>query len=116
MSIGDSPETVELLRNIWQEIRALGDNLGGRIDQTNARLDQTNARLDQTNVELRALGDKVSVLGEKVDELDERMGQLTDRVERVEEGQRQIVMPCQARARMALPWPLSCLLRLSRIA
>lgn len=44
-----SQEQTEILRGIWQSIKDLGTNLGGRIDQTNVRLDQTNARLDQTN-------------------------------------------------------------------
>ncbi len=65
-----SDEQTELLRNIWNEMKALGQNLGkridrtnerleavgkelgARIDDTNARLDQTNARLDQTNARL----------------------------------------------------------------
>jgi predicted nucleic acid-binding Zn-ribbon protein len=41
-------EQVELLRAIWNEMKALN----GRVDQTNARLDQTNARLDQTNARI----------------------------------------------------------------
>lgn len=73
-----SREQTELLRHIWNEMKALGTNLGGRIDalrvelkeelrseigalrtelkagigQTNARLDQTNAKLDHTNERL----------------------------------------------------------------
>lgn len=43
---GFAAEQTEILRGIWQSIKDLGQNLGGRIDQTNARLDQTNARLD----------------------------------------------------------------------
>lgn len=59
-------EQTELLRHIWQEMKALGSNLGARIDavreeqqKTNARVDRlceeqqkTNARLDETNVRL----------------------------------------------------------------
>lgn len=39
-------EQTELLRNIWNEMKALGENLGGRIDKTNERLDKTNERLE----------------------------------------------------------------------
>ncbi len=43
-------EQTELLRLIWVEMKALGANLGARIDATNAslgaRIDATNARLD----------------------------------------------------------------------
>ena len=72
MNSSDNEQT-ELLRAIWNEMKALGTNLGGRIDQTNSRLDsvvetmdrrfeQTNTRLDgvvqgleQTNTRLGAV-------------------------------------------------------------
>jgi chromosome segregation ATPase len=44
--------TVEILKQIRDEIRTTREDLGGRIDQTNQRLDQTNQRLDQTNQRL----------------------------------------------------------------
>jgi hypothetical protein len=50
-----SDEQTELLRNIWNEMKALGQNLGGRIDQTNTRLDQTNVRLDRLESEVKDL-------------------------------------------------------------
>src|SRR5207237_1048436 len=39
-------EQVEVLRLIWQEIKDLGKNLGGRIDETNRRLDETKEGLE----------------------------------------------------------------------
>jgi hypothetical protein len=59
----ESDEQTAILRNIWQEIKALGESLGGRIDQTNeglaavrtdlgARIEQTNVRLDLVRTEL----------------------------------------------------------------
>lgn len=59
----DDHEQTELLRAIWNEMKALGSNLGARIDRTNSRLDavvetmdrrfgETNDRLDQTNARL----------------------------------------------------------------
>ncbi len=51
--MSDSSEQVEVLRLIWQELKDLGRNLGGRIDATNARLDETNARLDNVRIELK---------------------------------------------------------------
>ncbi|MBI5479398.1 MAG: hypothetical protein HY906_11105 [Deltaproteobacteria bacterium] len=62
----ESGEQTELLRGIWNEMKALGQNLGGRIDQTNARLDavrtelsariaDTSARIDQTNARIDAM-------------------------------------------------------------
>src|SRR5581483_8528370 len=48
-------EQVELLRAIWNEMKALNgrvDGTNGRLDETNARLEQTNARLEQTNARL----------------------------------------------------------------
>lgn len=47
--------TVEILKQIRDEIRATRTDLSERIDQTNSRLDQTNSRLDkveETLVEL----------------------------------------------------------------
>ena len=41
--------TVQILREIRDEIRTTRVDLGSKIDQTNSRLDQTNSRLDQTN-------------------------------------------------------------------
>jgi DNA anti-recombination protein RmuC len=69
-----SAEQTELLRNIWNEMKALGQNLGGRIDETNARLDAvrndlgarldlTNTRIDETNSGIDGLrGDFVRAL------------------------------------------------------
>ncbi|HEY3355801.1 MAG TPA: hypothetical protein VGQ83_21290 [Polyangia bacterium] len=62
-----SHEQTELLRNIWNEMKALGQNLGGRIDQTNARLDQTNAGLEDVRTEL---GGRIDALGGRLDGLE----------------------------------------------
>lgn len=51
--MSDSSEQVEVLRLIWQELKDLGRNLGGRIDETNRRLDETNVRLDNVRTELK---------------------------------------------------------------
>ncbi len=66
-----SAEQTELLRNIWNEMKALNGridtvrtelsgrldavrtDLSERIDQTNARLDQTNVRVDTLRTELK---------------------------------------------------------------
>jgi ferritin-like metal-binding protein YciE len=59
---GNGGETVEILRAIWREMKALNgridrtrEELSARIDQTNERIDQTNQRLDQTNQRLDRL-------------------------------------------------------------
>ena len=41
--------TVEVLREIRDDIRLMHSDFNQRLDQTNQRLDQTNQRLDQTN-------------------------------------------------------------------
>lgn len=57
-------EHIELLRAIWNEMKAVKASLesqleatrrelGARIEQTNARLDQTNARLDAVREEIK---------------------------------------------------------------
>lgn len=109
MNTSDNEQT-ELLRAIWNEMKALGTNLGGRISETNARLDQTNARLetvvetmdrrfgetnarlDETNSRLgvvegalRDLAAQQLMLGRFVRKLvDNDIGELRDRLARVE--------------------------------
>lgn len=48
-SNGGSDEQVEILRAIWNEMKALN----ARIDKTNERLDKTNERLDAVREELK---------------------------------------------------------------
>jgi methyl-accepting chemotaxis protein len=112
MNPGDSEQT-DLLRAIWNEMKALGANLGARIDatneridetnrrletfqrETNARLDQTNARLDQTNARLEVIESTLVeaatqqlVLGRFVKNVAERLREsiadLGERVSRLE--------------------------------
>jgi chromosome segregation ATPase len=82
---GDGDEQVELLRNIWNEMKALKASLesqleatrreiGERIDQTNARLDQTNGRLDAVREELR---DEMDGLRRRVVESEVRLATAT---------------------------------------
>lgn len=63
--VSDSEQT-ELLRAIWNEMKALGQNLGGRLDalrtELGARIDQTNARLDQTNARLAGAEDRLGAI------------------------------------------------------
>lgn len=42
-------ESVEILRAIWNEMKALNS----RVDQTNQRIDQTNQRLDALGLQLK---------------------------------------------------------------
>jgi hypothetical protein len=50
-------EQTELLRHIWNEMKALGTHLGGRIDtmrvELKSEIGQTNQRLDELRVELK---------------------------------------------------------------
>ncbi|MCZ7687553.1 MAG: hypothetical protein M5U28_55965 [Sandaracinaceae bacterium] len=50
--------TVEILRQIRDEIVATRTDLGARIDQTNVRLDQTNTRLDAVEHTLLELSEQ----------------------------------------------------------
>ena len=109
-----SDEQTELLRLIWNEMKALGANLGTRIDATNARLDatgaslgaridgtnarldrtiatidrrfdETNARLDSVDTVLRELAGQQVLLGRFVRSVvDGQIGELRDRLARVE--------------------------------
>jgi predicted nucleic acid-binding Zn-ribbon protein len=71
-------EQTELLRNIWNEMKALGQNLGAKIDKTNERLDKTNERLDAVRIELKQEISSVRT------ELKQEIAQLGDRLDRVE--------------------------------
>lgn len=83
MSESDSSEQIEVLRGIWQSIKDLGQNLGGRIDQTNSRLDQVNTRLDQTNLRL----DQTNA---RLDDAVRRLSGVEDRLETAEESDKSI--------------------------
>ncbi len=83
--------TLEILRQIRDEIRATREDLGGRIDQTNLRLDQTNSRLDHVETTLLDLAEQQrflvrhAVAGRDRDErVDRELEGLKSRVEAVE--------------------------------
>lgn len=78
----DNNEQTELLRNIWGEMKALGANLGGRIDQTNERLDQTNERLESLDARLSARIDHTNEGLERTNEGVERTNERLERLER----------------------------------
>ncbi|MCC6130672.1 MAG: hypothetical protein IT186_12160, partial [Acidobacteria bacterium] len=89
---GFAAEQTEILRGIWQSIKDLGQNLGGRIDQTNARLDQTNAgldrmnaRLDQMNARLDQVNTRLDRTNAQLDQTNARLDSAVDRIERLEE-------------------------------
>lgn len=66
-------EHTEILRAIWSELKALGQNLGGRLDAVRtelaARIDRTNAQLDQTNARLGAAEDRLGSIEELLRDL-----------------------------------------------
>jgi len=67
-----SDEQTELLRSIWNEIKALGVNLGGRIDLTNERLDELSSRVDHN-------GRRIDETNQRLDETNQRLGSLEQR-------------------------------------
>jgi hypothetical protein len=56
--------TVEILKDIRDEIRGVRTELGGRIEQTHARLDETNERLER--VEQRQVASEMHLATELV--------------------------------------------------
>jgi len=72
-------EQTELLRSIWNEIKALGTNLGGRIDQTNARLDELSARVDHNGRRIDATNARLDETNARLDETNQRLGGLEQR-------------------------------------
>lgn len=61
--------TIEILKQIRDEIRVTRADLSARIDETNARLDQTNSRLDQTNSRLDQTNSRLDRVEETLLEL-----------------------------------------------
>ena len=82
----NDPEQTELLRTIWNEMKALGENLGGRIDKTNERLDETNQRLEslETRVDTRlaALEAHAAGTNERLDRVEGALHELETAIER----------------------------------
>ena len=65
-SKSEGAEQVEILREIWNEMKALNS----RVDKTNQRLDKTNERLDAVRTELKQeIGDLRSELKQEMTEL-----------------------------------------------
>jgi chromosome segregation ATPase len=78
-------EQTELLRNIWNEMKALGQNLGTKIDKTNERLDQTNEHLDAVRTELKQEISSVRTeLGERLERVETRLESMDNRLVGVE--------------------------------
>ena len=78
-------EQTEILRNIWNEMKALGHNLGSRIDQTNERLDITNQRVDITNQRLEVmhgeLKREIACTNERLDVTNQRLDVTNQRLD-----------------------------------
>ena len=64
----------ELLRNIWNEMKALGRNLGARIEKLDeslgARIDANTARIDKLDA---SLGARIDATNERVDGTNKRL-------------------------------------------
>jgi flagellin-like hook-associated protein FlgL len=61
--------TVEILRDIRDDIRGVRSDLGGvkeEVHQTNTRLDQTNARLDVVETTLKDMAGQFTLLAKFV--------------------------------------------------
>ncbi len=76
--------TVEILKQIRDELVATRTDLGARIDQTNQRLDQANERLDQTNERLSAVEGTLLDLAEQQRFVVRHLSTLSDRDRRLE--------------------------------
>jgi chromosome segregation ATPase len=80
-------EQTELLRLIWNEMKALGQNLGERIDRTNARLEALDTRVDSMRVELKT---EIAGTNARLDQTNERLDQTNERLDHVEEALRDL--------------------------
>lgn len=77
--------TLEVLKQIRDEIIGTRRDLGARIDQTNERLDQTNERLDSTNHRLSAVETTLLDLAEQQRFVVRHLGTLSARDRRFED-------------------------------
>jgi hypothetical protein len=68
-------EQTELLRHIWNEMKALGQNLGGRIDNLG---DTLGGRIDALTGRVDVLTGRVDVLTGRVDALEHSLGARID--------------------------------------
>ncbi len=64
--------TIQVLREIRNEIVLTRTDLGGRIDQTNARLDQTNVRIEHVEHALLELATQQRFVVRHLDALSTR--------------------------------------------
>ena len=83
--------TLEVLRQIRDELITTRTDLGGRLDQTNPRLDQSNARLSAVETTLLDLAGQqrfvvrhLSTLTQRDQRLEMDVEELRARVERLE--------------------------------
>lgn len=83
--------TVQILREIRDEIVSTRDALGARIDETNARLDQTNARLDHLDGAMHELAEQqrfvvrgIGAFAKRDHRFEAQLDELRSRVEELE--------------------------------
>ncbi len=62
----ESKEQTQLLRNIWNQMKEMNANLGGRIDRLGDRVDALGVRIDGVNTSLSA---RIDALGVKIDDV-----------------------------------------------
>ena len=67
-------EQTELLRNIWNEMKAQGQTLNTKIENLGAKIDKTNERLESLGQDL----------GTKLDKTNERLDKVEVRLDKVE--------------------------------
>jgi chromosome segregation ATPase len=98
MSMAGSDVTVEILKDIRDEIRGMRGDTNERLDATNKRLDAANDRLDTTNHRLdmvettlldlaqqqRFVVRYTKVLSERDSRIDVRVTELETRVDKLE--------------------------------
>jgi hypothetical protein len=84
MSMGGSDITIEILKDIRDEIRGVRTELGARLDVTNERLDVNNQRLDMVESTLLDLAEQQRFVVRYTKAISERDAHLEPRVRALE--------------------------------
>jgi hypothetical protein len=84
MSMAGSDITIEILKDIRDEIRGVRTELGARLDVTNERLDVNNQRLDMVESTLLDLAEQQRFVVRYTKAISERDAHLEPRVSALE--------------------------------
>ena len=73
-------EIVELLRGMWNDMKAQGQTLNAKIDKTNERMEalgqSLGAKIDQTNERIDGVCERLDTVEGRLDSIEVRLGKV----------------------------------------